>query len=81
MFGDQPATPPSVERRRKLGPVQQKVLRALRKHRTWSRGCGWYWDTYKNTQRIMDSLVAAGWVERIDSQVGSNPTYVPKGAE
>jgi hypothetical protein len=45
---------------RPLGKVQAAVLRNLREHGRWSRGCGWLWDTHSNTARILDGLVARG---------------------
>lgn len=48
---------------RKLGHVQQAVLDALKRHGSWRiHGCGWYWDTYSNTLRLLNSLVRAGYV-------------------
>lgn len=45
---------------RPLGKVQQAVLRSLREHGRWSRGCGWLWDTHGNTARVLDTLVNRG---------------------
>jgi hypothetical protein len=42
----------------KLGAVQRSCLEGLKKHGGWCRGCGWYWDTWSNTHRIMDSLAS-----------------------
>ncbi len=44
-----------------LGCVQADVLKSLQEHGYWSRvGCGWLWDTWSNTERIMESLVRRG---------------------
>lgn len=46
---------------RKLGPIQEKVLRALREHKSWTdSGCGWIWRNQSVTLQIMESLVRAG---------------------
>lgn len=47
---------------RPLGKVQQAVLRNLREHGRWSAGCGWLWDTYGGTKRVLDGLVKRGLV-------------------
>lgn len=57
---------------RKLGSVQSDVLAALELHGSWSRHCGWLWDTASNTLRVMNSLVRAGRV------VVENGVYRPK---
>lgn len=46
---------------RKIGTLQLNVLRSLASHGRWQRGCGWVWDTTRNTERIMQSLVTHGW--------------------
>jgi predicted nucleic acid-binding Zn-ribbon protein len=46
---------------KKLGKIQQSVYESLKRHGSWSLGCGWIWDTPSNTMRIMDSLVRAGY--------------------
>jgi hypothetical protein len=43
-----------------LGKTQKSVLRCLREHGSWHVGCGWLWDTYSGTARVMDSLVKRG---------------------
>lgn len=45
---------------KKLGKVQSAVLAALRSHGYWSMGCGWHWGGWRNTERVMESLVRAG---------------------
>lgn len=59
---------------RKLGKVQQDVLASLKRHGSWSRGCGWLWDTPSNTQRVMDSLVHAGYAAVTADQRRYTPT-------
>ncbi|HEY8924287.1 MAG TPA: hypothetical protein VIU64_07895 [Polyangia bacterium] len=48
---------------RKLGHVQRDVLDALRRHGWWSSNgmSGWVWDTKSNTERVLRSLVVAGY--------------------
>jgi hypothetical protein len=62
---------------RKLGRVQQDVYAALKLHGSWSLGCGWLWDTYSGTQRVMDSLVRAGYATSTEGQGGSRIFYRP----
>ena len=49
---------------KKLGHVQRDVLEALRRHGWWSSNAmgGWVWDTKSNTERVLRSLVIAGYV-------------------
>lgn len=54
-----------------LGSTQRSMLKALKEHKGWSRGCGWLWDTHSNTVRILDSLVKRGLANFIVS--GSYP--------
>lgn len=47
---------------KRLGKTQKLVLESLKEHGAWGySGCGWLWDTWGNTKRIMDSLVAKGY--------------------
>jgi len=46
----------------KLGHVQQSVLECLKAHGAWYPCCGWIWDNYSGTKRILDSLVRKGLV-------------------
>lgn len=48
--------------KKKLGKVQQDVLASLKSHGSWHRRCGWLWDTFSNTERVLNSLVRAGYV-------------------
>jgi len=52
----------------KLGTNQADVLAALRRHGRYFRGCGWMWDTYRNTERILDTLVRRGLVTKTDGE-------------
>lgn len=58
---------------RKLGKKQQDVLASLRRHGSWHRRCGWLWDNVSGTERVLNSLVRAGYV------TVNNGTYKPKG--
>lgn len=62
---------------RKLSKIQQDVLALLRSHGLWSRGCGWLWDTIGNTQRLMDSLVRAGYATSTDEPGWGDAVYRP----
>jgi hypothetical protein len=57
---------------RKLGKVQQNVYESLKRHGSWSLGCGWVWDTPSNTMRVMDSLVRAGYARTTRSILGTH---------
>ena len=60
-----------------LGDTQKKVLESLREHGVWYEGCGWRWDTWSNTARIMDRLVQRGLATK---KVGRRATcYYPVG--
>lgn len=54
---------------RKLGTTQENVLRCLKEHKSWHRGGGWYWDTDRNTERVLDSLVKRGLVSKDEKGV------------
>jgi hypothetical protein len=45
---------------RELGKIQKAVLGMLRERDAWWEGCGWYWDNWSNTKRVMDTLVKRG---------------------
>jgi hypothetical protein len=66
---------------RPLGKNQKGVLQSLRDHGSWHTGAGWYWDTFANTERILDSLVKRGLVVRtIETPVPGGwvrPVYRP----
>lgn len=62
---------------RKLSKIQQDVLALLRSHGLWSRGCGWLWSTNGNTQRLMDSLVRAGYATSTDEPGWGDAVYRP----
>ena len=57
-------TPQTNNHNRPLGKNQNGLLRAMqRRHSTYSAGCGWVWDTHRNTERILDTLVKRGLVD------------------
>lgn len=57
---------------RDIGKTQRSVLECLSRHNgQWHMGCGWLWDTYSNTARILESLTKYGFVEKT--------THVPVG--
>ena len=62
---------------RKLGSTQEAMLRHLREHKYWHSGCGWYWDSYKGTEKIMQSLVRAGVARLDDVTIHGNKCYLP----
>lgn len=62
---------------KKLGRIQQAVYAALRNHGSWSPECGWLWDTYSGTQRVMNTLVRAGYATSTEGQGGSRILYHP----
>jgi len=50
---------------RPLGENQQIILRSLLDNSGyWHVGCGWYWDTYSGTTRLMESLLKRGLVTK-----------------
>lgn len=51
---------------RPLGKNQRDVLDCLIYHGKWGKNCGWLWDTWSNTTRIMESLVKRGLVVKHD---------------
>jgi hypothetical protein len=66
---------------RPLGKKQQSVLEALKRHKGWSYGCGWVWDSQGGTLRIMERLVARGDVikTKVKGSRGETDMYHPKG--
>ena len=50
---------------RPLGKTQRQVLKSLNEHNSgmWYTGCGWYWDNWSGTKRIMESLQRRGLVD------------------
>jgi DNA-binding PadR family transcriptional regulator len=48
---------------KKLGKSQLAVLRSLYEHNGWYSGCGWIWNTYSGTRRIIHTLVKIGLVD------------------
>lgn len=62
-----------AERIAKLGRIQRSVLEGLYQHHGWhNRRCGWNWDTPRNTERIMETLVSRGLV----TKAGNNDLIV-----
>lgn len=51
-------------RPRTLGTVQRSVLRAIQSRGYWYEGCGWIWSNPSKTVRVLDSLVARGYVRK-----------------
>lgn len=50
---------------RKLGRVQEAVLKCLYSHRSWSPHCGWVWTGEIQTKKIMDRLVQLGHAREV----------------
>lgn len=55
-----------------LGETQVNLLAALlregRNYR-WFVGCGWYWDNWSDTTRVMESLTRKGFLERTEEKL------------
>lgn len=51
-------------KQRKLGCTQMSVLEALVEHKGWMFNCGWLWDTPSHTEKLMEQLVARGFVKK-----------------
>jgi hypothetical protein len=49
-----------------IGKNQMAVLESMmdNPHKAWWPGCGWRWNTYSGTERILNSLVKRGMVEK-----------------
>lgn len=64
-----PASPPPASTRPLTDP-QISVLRSLRTRNggRWWAGCGWYYDNYSGTVRILDALVRKGMASMTVSQ-------------
>lgn len=60
-----------------LGLIQQEVYAALKRHGSWAPGCGWLWDTYSGTRRVLDSLVRRGYATSTKGQGGDKILYRP----
>lgn len=63
---------------KKLGSVQQDVLAALKRYRSWSPDghVGWVWDNVSGTKRVMDSLVRAGYVTVAEEQIERSMRHI-----
>jgi len=65
---------------RPLGKTQQAVLEALKRAGGWSELSGWHWGGAGATERVLDTLVRRGLVERRELTSPSGwkyPRYVP----
>jgi hypothetical protein len=60
----------------RLGKTQKIVLDRLSKD-SFHAGCGWLWNNYSSTVRILDSLVSHGLVDK--SFIGKMPVYKLSG--
>jgi hypothetical protein len=60
----------------RLGKTQKIVLDRLSKD-SFHAGCGWLWNNYSSTVRILDSLVSRGLVDK--SFIGKMPVYKLSG--
>ena len=60
----------------RLGKTQKIVLDRLSKD-SFHAGCGWLWNNYSSTVRILDSLISHGLVEK--SFMGKMPVYKLSG--
>ncbi len=55
---------------RALGKTQKNILNSLERHGSWhGRGCGWVWDTHAGTERVLETLVKRGLVNKSDNGV------------
>lgn len=54
----------------RLGRLQKELYRCLIEHGSWYEGCGWIWDNFSTTTRILESLVKRGLAYRIDREGG-----------
>ena len=53
---------------RKLGGVQEQILRGLREHNGWRRGGGWVWDNTSRTEKVLNTLANRQLVtKRVDT--------------
>jgi hypothetical protein len=70
-----------VVKRKKLGSVQKSVLCDLERHGWWSASghAGWVWDNTSGTERIMRSLVRAGYAV-VAEESGRGLVYRPRPA-
>ena len=48
----------------KIGKTQAAMLSALDRHGHWSRTAGWSWKNNSTTERLLESLVKRGLVEK-----------------
>jgi len=62
---------------KKLGRLQQEVYETLKRHGSWPHPSCWLWGTASGTQRVMDSLVRAGYATSTEGHGGSKILYHP----
>jgi hypothetical protein len=48
----------------RLGSIQRQLLKLLREKGHWWVGCGWRWNTHKETEAILNSLVKRGYARK-----------------
>lgn len=65
----------------RLGNIQREVYQALMEHGRWHSGCGWIWDNYSTTTRLLESLVKRGVAYRVQGTrtgaFANDVTYFP----
>ncbi len=62
---------------RPLGVTQKYVLESLQRHGEWYPQCGWMWDTFSGTVKIMESLVKRGLVSSRTARLRpASPSFV-----
>ena len=61
----------------KLGWKQRAILKTLRQHGDYYKGCGWVWSGHLTTVRLLDSLVRRGLVETYTKTIDPliHPSY------
>jgi len=55
---------------RKLGRRQAEALALLKEHGTYSKGCGWKYNSHSESVEIYESLVGRGFVSSIANDDG-----------
>jgi hypothetical protein len=66
----------------RLGKTQAEIYHCLMEHGSWYEGCGWIWDNYSQTTRVLDSLVKRGLAYKVTrqarhGQLFAGPQYYP----
>lgn len=67
--------PAQPKKERPLGKIQHAALDALVRHGSWYPNCGWNWNNYSGTLRLLESLVARGLAEK-EAPRGVYPQHV-----